>query len=166
MKQGDLILIDTCVIIEAQRTKTWRALHNGFKLETVETCIIEAQTGRANRLNPLVSDAELRKGFHNIHDVSLLERAEYAASFDGEWPELDPGELDLWIHAMQRTDAWLLCGPDRASMKFGCILGHNDNLVSLESALSLLKIGTGNLKNHYQDRWLSDLKTNFILGIQ
>jgi|LGOV01.1.fsa_nt_gb hypothetical protein len=164
MKHGDLILVDTCVIIEAVRTRTWAALHNSFQLETVEECIIEAQTGKANRLDPTVTDTELRKCFHNIHNVTLLERAEHAASFDGDLPDLDPGELDLWIHALQREDVWFLCGPDRASMNFGCELGHQDKLVSMEQALSLLKANTKDLKLHYQTRWLVDVKTEFALN--
>jgi hypothetical protein len=165
MKRGDLILVDTCVIIEAHRTGTWSALHRGFHLETVETCIIEAQTGKANRLQPMVSDVELRQCFRNVSNVSALERATHAANFNGELPDLDPGELDLWIHALQRKDSWFLCGPDRASMKFGCELGHQDQLVSLAQALDLLNVGTGGLKDHYRSRWLADVKVNFTLGI-
>ncbi|NEX47170.1 hypothetical protein [Pseudotabrizicola algicola] len=165
MKRGDLILVDACVIIEAHRTGTWTALHKGFALETVETCIVEAQTGKANRINQQILDSDLRKCFQNIYAVTELERAMHAANFDGEMPALDAGELDLWIHALQRNDVWFLCGPDRASMKFGCQAGQKDKLVSLEQALSRLNIGAANLKAHYQERWLSDVKVKFTLGL-
>ncbi|MEH6788781.1 MAG: hypothetical protein V7673_15845 [Paracoccus sp. (in: a-proteobacteria)] len=165
MKRGDLILVDACVIIEAHRTGTWTALHKGFALETVETCIVEAQTGKANRINQQILDSDLRKCFQHIHAVTELERATHAANFDGEMPALDAGELDLWIHALQRNDVWFLCGPDRASMKFGCQVGQKDKLVSLEQALSMLNIGAANLKAHYQEQWLSDVKVKFTLGL-
>lgn len=162
MNRGDLILVDACVIIEAHRTNSWKALSSGFLLETVETCIVEAQTGRAARIFPPVTDGELRGAFNNVHSVSALDRANHAASCGGDLPDLDPGELDLWIHALQRKDAWLLCGPDRASMRFGCELGHNDKLVSLEQALDVLKLRK-NLRNHYQRRWLTEITTEYAL---
>ncbi len=50
-------------------------------------------------------------------------------------------------------------------MKFGCQAGQKDKLVSLEQALSRLNIGAANLKAHYQERWLSDVKVKFTLGL-
>lgn len=165
MKRGDVILVDACVIIEAHRTGTWAALHKGFALETVETCIVEAQTGKANRINQQILDADLRKCFQSVYAVTDLERAVHAANFEGDMPALDAGELDLWIHALQRDDVWFLCGPDRASMKFGCQVGQKEKLVSMEQALSMLNVGTSNIKGHYQERWLSDVKVKFTLGL-
>lgn len=164
MKQNDVVLVDTCVIIEAYRTNTWKSLHNAFKLETVETCIIEAQTGKAISIGQPVSDIALRKCFNQVHDVSSAQRAQHAIDCNEGLPDLDAGELDLWIHALQRQDRWLLCGPDRASMLFGCMLGHKDKLVSLEHALGLLNVKANSLASHYKNTWLSDVKTNFILG--
>lgn len=164
MNREDVILVDTCVIIEAQRTGTWVALHKGLRLETVETCLIEAQTGRAHRLNPMILDAELRQCFQAVYDISDIERAEHFANVDGDLPDLDPGELDLWIHALQRNDVWFLCGPDRASMNFGSKVGHRDRLVSFEQALNLVGAKTNGLKNHYRAGWLADVKTQLALG--
>ena len=39
------VLLDTNVIIEAYRTRTWRALASVYRVETVEDCVTEKQTG-------------------------------------------------------------------------------------------------------------------------
>ena len=49
---------------------------------------------------------------------------------------LDVGERSLWAHALTRSDAWVLCGPDKASMRFGVRLGLKDRLIALESLLA------------------------------
>ena len=36
---------------------------------------------------------------------------------------------------MTRTDAWVLCGPDKASLRCGVRLGYREQLVSLEGLL-------------------------------
>ena len=48
---------------------------------------------------------------------------------------LDAGERELWAHALTRADAWVLCGPDKASLRIGIRLGLRDRLVSLEQLL-------------------------------
>ena len=68
---------------------------------------------------------------------------------------LDVGERSLWAHALTRNDAWILCGPDRASLRFGIRLGFRDRLVALERLLS----DAGHrprqaLRPAYTTRWL------------
>ena len=46
---------------------------------------------------------------------------------------LDPGERALWAHALTRNDDWILCGPDKASLRFGVRLGFRERLVALEA---------------------------------
>lgn len=165
MNRSDIVLVDACVIIEAHRVGVWNAMKNNLTLETVEMCIIEAQTGQANRLSPTVLDAELRDGFSEIHQVSQLEIANHLANVDDDLPEIDAGELELWVHACQRNDVWFLCGPDRASMNYGYKLGYVDRLVSMEHVLGLSGIQNDQIKGHYQEKWLRDLKTNLVMGI-
>ena len=43
------VLVDTNVILEAHRTGTWRALTGGYRVETVEECVTETQTGFQRR---------------------------------------------------------------------------------------------------------------------
>lgn len=165
MNRSDIVLVDACVIIEAHRVGVWNAMKNNLKLETVETCIIEAQTGRANRLDPTVLDEELRKGFSAIHQVSQLEIANHLTSVDDDLPAIDDGELELWVHACQRDDVWFLCGPDRASMNYGYKLGYIDRLVSMEQVLGQSGIQSNQIKGHYQEKWLRDLKADLKMGI-
>jgi hypothetical protein len=54
MNRGDIVLMDTNVIIEAHRTKCWGAVENAFKVETVEKCCEEAATGDKRRADYVV----------------------------------------------------------------------------------------------------------------
>lgn len=164
MQRNDIILIDTCVIIQACDRGFWSALHKNFRLETVTRCLIEAQTGRAQRISQPVTDAELRAAFNAVYDVSDIDILEAHESHD--IGHLDDGELELWVHALKRDDAWLLSGPDTASMEFGCSVGHADRLVSLEGALNVLGEKKPKLNNNYQNTWLESVKRRQALGLK
>ncbi len=127
--------MDTNVILECNRTGSWRALAGGYRVETVEDCVTETQTGFQRRRPERRIDAfELRKSLAAVHTVEDRERAELAVRiFD---IALDRGEASLWAHAVHRDDAWVLCGPDRASLRFGIRLGFRERLVSLERLLA------------------------------
>ena len=62
-----------------------------------------------------------------------------AASGDGDAPQdadgSEQGEACLWAHALRRGDDWILCSPDRASLRGGVRLGFRERLVSLEGLL-------------------------------
>ena len=132
------VLVDTNVIIEAHRTRSWRALSRGWRVETVEACVAETQTGfQSRRKEETIDVAELRDSLAAIHPVSVHERAELALRKGSI--ALDEGEDALWAHALGRGDSWLLCGPDRASLRCGLRLGHRERLVSLEDLL--LRVG-------------------------
>ena len=68
-----------------------------------------------------------------VHVVGNRERAELAVRVHDI--ALDIGEASLWAHALNRDDAWVLCGPDKASLRFGVRVGFRDRLVSLEGLL-------------------------------
>ena len=76
----------------------------------------------------------LRGSLSAVHSVSNLERAELAL----RTPDiaLDSGEESLWAHALSRNGAWIVCGPDRASLRCGIRLGYRERLVSLKRLLS------------------------------
>jgi hypothetical protein len=150
------VLVDTNVIVEAWRIDAWRALCGGYVLETVEECVIETQTGYQNRRREQQIDREaLLAGLKAVHKVSDAERAA-ALIRDGEIAMLDEGEKALWVHALARSDAWVLCGPDKASLRIGVRANLRDRLVSLERLLD----DTGfrprtPLKGAYRQNWLS-----------
>src|ERR1700729_927671 len=109
------VLVDTNSILESWRTGLWRALVGGYVVETVEDCVIETQTGYQNRApERWIDQADLRAGLAAVHTVTPTEHAR-AALRDPMFAMLDTGERALWAHALSRSDAWLLCGPDKAS---------------------------------------------------
>ena len=104
-------------------------LHKNFRPKSVTRCLIEAQTGQAQRLPQRATEAELRAAFNSVYDVSQEEILVALETHD--IGHLHEGEQELSVHALKRDDAWLMSGPDAASMNFGCSVGHADRLVSL-----------------------------------
>lgn len=151
--RGAAVLVDANAIIEAHRTRSWRALSRGWGVETVEACVTETQTGfQLRRREETIDVAELRSSLVAVHSVTVPERAELALRKGSI--ALDEGEDALWAHAVGREDAWLLCGPDRASLRCGIRLGHRERLVSLEELL----VGVGHhastgLRPAYTKSW-------------
>ena len=150
-----IILVDTNVIIEAHRTNVWPALAKTLQLETVGVCVLETQTGAQNRRPELrIDEAALRASLRRVHNVSELDRAK-AATRDAQVAWLDAGERDLWAHAIGREDAWLLCGPDAASLRVGIRLGFRGRLAALEALCT--EVGCRPAvawKNQYTRAWL------------
>ena len=83
--------------------------------------------------------------------------AEFVAALlrDGEIATLDIGEKSLWAHALGRQDIWVLCGPDKASLRIGLRLGFRDRLVCLEHLLTDVGFKPKlPLKDAYRREWL------------
>ena len=99
-----------------------------------------------------INVAQLRNSLAAVHSVSVRERAELALRKGNI--ALDDGEEALWAHALGRPDAWLLCGPDRASLRCGVRLGQRERLVSLEELLARVghRLSTP-LRPAYTKRW-------------
>jgi len=150
------VLVDTNVILESFRVGSWRALTGGYQVETVEDCVTETQTGfQRRRPEALIDTAELASVLSSSHPVNDAQRAVVAIRA----PDiaLDVGERSLWAHALTRDDAWVLCGPDKASMRFGVRLGLRDRLIALESLFA----DAGHrpreaLKQAYTAKWLEN----------
>ena len=127
------VLVDTNAILECFRVGGWRALAGGYGVQTVEECMTETQTGyQRRRSEQQINGAELRASLASVHTVGDPELAKVAVSA----PDiaLDLGEQYLWAHALARVDAWVLCGPDKASLRFGVRLGFRERLVALEGS--------------------------------
>lgn len=130
------VLVDTNAIIECWRVGAWKALAGGYAVETVATCFIETQTGFQWRRPERNIDREvLSATIKMVHPVSDLEMAA-ALTREPEIGFLDDGERALWAHALGRQDGWVLCGPDKASLRIGIRLGLKSRLISLERLLS------------------------------
>jgi hypothetical protein len=129
------VLVDTNVILECWRIGAWRALTGGYGVETVEDCVTETQTGYQRRSpEQQIDHAALVGSLKAVHKVGDKERAA-AVVADSQFSFLDPGEQSLWAHARTRSDAWVLCGPDKASLRFGVRLGFRERLIALEELL-------------------------------
>lgn len=158
------LLIDTNIILECFRVGSWRALTGGYQVETVEDCVTETQTGfQRRRPEALIDPAELAGGLIAVHPVTDAQRAVVAIRA----PDiaLDVGERSLWAHALTRSDAWVLCGPDKASMRFGVRLGFRDRLIALEALLA----DAGHrpkeaLKLAYTAKWLENALGELVLS--
>lgn len=129
------VFADTNIILECWRTGSWRALTGGYAVETVEECVTETQTGyQRRRPEQKIDETELRARLKAVHRVGDPEMAA-ALLRDETFAFLDLGERALWAHALARLDTWILCGPDKASLRFGVRLGLHDRLVALETLL-------------------------------
>jgi len=158
------VLVDTNVIIECFRVGSWRALSSGYGVETVEDCVIETQTGfQRRRPEQQIDSGTLRTTLAAVHPVTDAQRVVVALRV----PDiaLDVGERSLWAHALTRSDAWVLCGPDKASLRLGVRLGLRERLVALEWLLE----GVGyrpkeNLKPPYTKKWLDRVVGELVVS--
>ena len=135
----------------------------GYPVETVEDCVDETQTGFQLRRSELRIDANaLRDSLTAVHPVGNRERAELAVRITDIM--LDRGEASLWAHALSRTDAWVLCGPDRASLRCGVRLGFRERLVSLEELLDDVGYRSRTtLRPAYTKRWHKSVLGEILL---
>ena len=159
-----ILLVDTNVILECWRVGAWAALAGGYSIETVEHCVTETQTGYQNRrTEQTVDQSILRASLANPpHPVTDSQYAALAVRV----PEihLDPGEQALWAHALTRTDTWVLCGPDKASMRCGVRLGLRDRIVALETLLEAVGYRTrAELKKAYTAKWLAQALSEMVV---
>lgn len=160
---GKPILVDTNTIIEAHRVQAWPTLANHYRVETVEDCVMETQTGFQNRPPKQQIDAKaLRSSLKEVHLVGGRERV--ALRFQLQGISLDLGEESLWAHALGRNDSWMLCGPDIASMRAGIRLGFRDRLTSLEWLFNGigLKPKTA-LRPAYTKEWLRKMCSRLVV---
>lgn len=158
------LLVDTNVILEAHRIGAWRALAGGYRAETVEECVTETQTGyHRRRPEQQIDGGELRTSLAAVHSVDVRELA--AVAIQASDIALDVGEHALWAHALGRTDAWVLCGPDKASLRFGVRLGHRERLVALERLLADAGYrAKATLKPAYSSAWLEAALRQLVLA--
>lgn len=149
------VLVDTNVIIECWRVSAWKALCGGYSVETVGDCFVETQTGsQQRRPEEQIHSEVLIKTLAAVQAVNDVDRAE-AVVTDPSIAYLDDGERALWAHAISRKDAWVLCGPDKASLRFGIRLGLRDRLVSLERLLGDVGFRPKlDLRSPYTQKWL------------
>jgi hypothetical protein len=157
------VLVDTNVILECWRVGAWRALSSGYRVETAEDCVTETQTGyQRRRAEQQIDAAALQKSLAVVHRPAMREFAVLAI----EAPDivLDVGERALWAHALSRDDDWLLCGPDKASLRFGVRLGLRERLVALEALLDAVGYRAKDaLRSAYTTAWLANALSQIVI---
>lgn len=159
------LLVDTNVILECWRIGAWRALSKGYRVETVEDCVVETQTGfQRRKREEQIDNKDLRGSLAAIHEVTDGQRAAGIVR-DPLFSTLDLGEQSLWAHALNRQDeVWILCGPDKASMRFGIRCGFRDRLYALERLLKDAGYKSKALKTPYTSSWL-DMTLGQLVGL-
>lgn len=162
MQRGQVVLVDTNIIIEAVRTHCWNALSTHFTLETVEKCLEESLTGDLRRKDYVQIDpAQLTMGLSTVHKLTTSEAAALLLMLPNA-DALDAGERHLWAHALGRSDAWLASCADRSALKAAFVLGWKDRFVSLE-ALAREAGARPDIKQHFREHWLLEERTAFLL---
>lgn len=151
------------MILECWRIGAWRALSKGYRVETVEDCVVETQTGfQRRKREEQIDNKELRASLAAIHKVMDGERA-VGLVRDEQFSRLDLGEQSLWAHALCRNDeTWILCGPDKASLRFGFSCGFRDRLYALERLLKDVGYNPKRLKTPYTSKWHNDFFVQFV----
>lgn len=124
---------------------------------------METQTGfQRRRQEQQIDQSELRISLVGVHETRKYDQMKLTESHLDIW--LDEGEASLWTHAVERTDDWIFCGPDKASLRFGCQLGHRARLVSMERLLK--DVGARSqqtLKENYTQSWHERFLTTVVL---
>ena len=73
------VFVDTTVVLECHRVGSWRALAGGDRVETMEDCVTETQTGfQRRRREQWINAQELRASLVAVHSVTDRERARLA----------------------------------------------------------------------------------------
>jgi hypothetical protein len=151
-KFDGVVLLDNNAIGDAVDLGVWKGLTGAYagQLETVSEVADEAGTYFRRKADA----AELMESLRRLpaHEVTDGERADLVTRTEGL--ALDKGERDLWSHAVGRTGSWILCGPDRASLRAAVRLGLQDRLISLEALLEQAGLSTKNLPVEHTASWL------------
>lgn len=162
MQRGQVILMDTSVIIEAYRTNCWNAVTAHFSVATVEKCYEETLTGDQLRPGYVAVDPEnLRQGLADRNAVSNVERAALSLSLENA-DALDAGERDLLAHLLGRPGVWLVSCADRAAVNAALAMGFEDRLVSSD-AIARAAGARPDLRRHFTEAWLREVRTAFKL---
>ena len=167
MKSGDIVLIDTNVILEAHRVARWKHLSDNFDVHTVAKVIEETQTGYQKRSKEeQIDQKKLTESFSKIYPVSEEEISTTMIA-SPEIFNLDAGERDLLIYASSfGGNCWLISSPDSAAMKAAHKQGWLDKVISLESLLETINCQPNiTLRENYTKKSAETKKSQIRFGI-
>jgi hypothetical protein len=117
-----------------------------------------------NRLKAML-DAPPKTNF-NVTQSFALFSATLLWTKQRAWVGGDLHDRPAWFndaHALTRADAWVLCGPDTASMRFGVRQGLRDHLVALETLLQDVRYRPAALRANYTSAWLAKTLAELVI---
>lgn len=164
----EVVLVDANVIIEAVRIRSWKALVGGRRVETVPEVRSEPLNGNPHRPGRVTVTEQDLAGLAAVHPVTPAEYADFLLRYPNA-PDMDPGERYLMAHVFARSargdSVWVVCSPDKASVRAAVALRLQDQMVSLEELLDSVGERPGiPMKDQYTSAWLSAFKTRCLLG--
>jgi hypothetical protein len=166
------VFVDTNVLLAAFPVGAWSRFAGAYRVETVEKCIEETQTGdplTPGRVNiPL---GELKDGLAAIHVLPKNDLASFVLKYP-KLQTLDDGERDLlaWLltHEKPAPEVLWVTTADKAAIVACGTLNWLDAVVSFEKLLRdcgtpyevLTRLGV-----QHREAWLSEVRTKVRLGI-
>lgn len=162
-KPKEILYVDTMVVIEATRTKCWKAILNRYDVRTVTTVEVETQSGARGIGGYVKVDGDLFRNKVKVSEVSCLDLAE-AMERSATLVGIDAGERDLLAYAVKQPEGLILTTADRAAVRCACELGMAERLISLEE-LAQACGQKPELKDHYSKSWLAWVKLQMSMGM-
>lgn len=165
MNRDAPFLFDTNAVIEAVRTQCWAPITGQLRVETVEACRQELVSGAWSAAADYVPVTASDLGrLSAVHAVDAVVRASFKLSYP-EADSLDRGEHDLLAYAHSGLDEpWVVCSPDKASIRAGVALGFGDRLCSLEEVVAAVGASPRPpLRHHFKTEWLVSFRTKMRL---
>lgn len=159
-----ILFLDSCAIIEAHRTKCWKALLGRFDLHTVHECWDELRRGDKRDSEYIAVDQEAIKNEIVVHKVDAAQ-VTAARMKCAKLGEIDAGERELlaWCHH-QEPGSLLLTTGDRAAIIAACHLRLDRALISLEEVTG--QVGQKpKLQGHFSKVWLSKIRTECTMDL-
>jgi hypothetical protein len=103
-----------------------------------------------------------------VHPVTALERVTFAMAYE-DARNMDPGERDLFAHAYGRVlrgdSVWIVSSADRACVRAAVALGWHERMHSLGALAAAVGAHPNPaLLDQYGERWLSRVRTTYLLG--
>lgn len=153
-----LLLIDTCVVIEAHRLDVWQALLSQCEVVLPETVVGETiLVAREYDDISLQLEKEIEEGLIqapslNASDLAVVCRR--CPPFPGK---IDPGELECLAYLLNDTAARsLICSSDAVVFRYLAWAQLAERGISLEEVLRAIGLGPPlafKLTKAFRDRW-------------
>jgi hypothetical protein len=156
------LYLDTCAIIEAHRVGCWPNILSRFETHTVKSCRDELAAGDPSDPAYVPVDMSRIDADVVVHSPTAIQVAS-AILKSATMRGVQDGERDLlaWC-AAQAPGAMILTTGDRAAIVAACELDLKDSLRSLEELAAIAGLHPA-LQNHYYTKWLTDIRTKWLL---